>query len=90
MPRKKRNWEIENFGVHNTPEQFYFTFGKFSPFSNNLFKTPSVTINRVLQDETVDKGHKNEGHTFYSYEYICSCINLPSAQSTQKKVCYFF
>tara|TARA_B100001250_G_scaffold107398_1_gene90585 strand:- start:1667 stop:2392 length:726 start_codon:yes stop_codon:yes gene_type:complete len=60
MPRKKRNWEIENLGVHNTPEQFYFTFGKVSLFSNNLFKTPSVTVNRVLQGDTVDKVHKWE------------------------------
>ena len=25
MPRKKKNWELEWFGIHNPPEAFYFT-----------------------------------------------------------------
>ena len=55
MPRKKRNWELENKGIHNLPEQFYYQFGKITLYSNSLFKTPDVTTTRVLQGDVVDK-----------------------------------
>ena len=55
MPRKKKNWELEWFGVHNRPEEFYFTFGKTTLHSDSLFKTPTVTTTRVLMAEVVEK-----------------------------------
>ena len=39
MPRKKVNWELEWFKIHNPPEQFYFEFGRTVLLSNNLFQT---------------------------------------------------
>ena len=53
MPRKKRNWELENRGIHNVPEQFVYQFGNTLLFSNNLFETPSVTTNRTLRGDVV-------------------------------------
>ena len=55
MPRKKRNWELEFGNIHNIPEQFFYQFGKVTLHSENIFKTPSVTTNRVLQTDTVHK-----------------------------------
>ena len=55
MPRKKRNWELEYKGIHNTPEQFYYQFGKTTLYSDSLFKTPDVITTRVLQGDVVDK-----------------------------------
>jgi hypothetical protein len=55
VPRKKRNWELENKGIHNVPEQFVYQFGNTLLFSNNLFETPSVTTNRTLRGDVVDK-----------------------------------
>jgi hypothetical protein len=55
MPRKKRNLEIDNFGVHNTPEQFYFTDKEITLFSNSLFETPKIIKSRVLQVDVVEK-----------------------------------
>ena len=55
MPRKKRNWELEYKGIHNGPEQFVYQFGNTLLFSNNLFETPSVTTNRTLHGDVVDK-----------------------------------
>ena len=55
MPRKKVNWELEWFKIHNPPEQFYFEFGKTVLFSNNLFQTPTVTTNSVLSTKVVEK-----------------------------------
>lgn len=55
MPRKKVNWELEWFKIHNPPEQFYFEFGKTILLSNNLFLTPSITTTRVLLLEVVKK-----------------------------------
>ena len=55
MPRKKVNWELEWFKIHNPPEQFYFEFGKTVLLSNNLFHTPTVTTNRVLSTKVVEK-----------------------------------
>jgi hypothetical protein len=55
MPRKKVNWELEWFKIHNPPEQFYFEFGKTVLFSNNLFHTPTVTTNSVLLTKVVEK-----------------------------------
>ena len=60
MPRKKRNWELEYKGIHNTPENFYYQFGKTTLHSDSLFKTPTVTTNRVLQTDVVDKIFKWE------------------------------
>ena len=37
MPIKKRNWELEYGGIHNTPEQFFYTFGKVTLVSEDLF-----------------------------------------------------
>ena len=55
MPRKKVNWELEWFKIHNPPEQFYFKFGKTVLLSNNLFHTPTVTTNSVLSTKVVEK-----------------------------------
>ena len=55
MPIKKRNWELEYGGIHNTPEQFYYKFGKTTLYSKNIFKTPSITTSRVLQADVVEK-----------------------------------
>ena len=55
MPRKKRNWELEYKGIHNTPEQFYYQFGKTTLYSDSLFKTPDIITTRVLQGDVVDK-----------------------------------
>jgi hypothetical protein len=55
VPRKKRNWELEYTGIHNTPENFYYQFGKTILHSDSLFKTPTVTTNRVLQIDVVDE-----------------------------------
>ena len=55
MPRKKVNWELKWFKIHNPPEQFYFEFGKTVLFSNNLFQTPTVTTNSVLSTKVVEK-----------------------------------
>jgi len=55
VPRKKRNWELEFGNIHNIPEQFFYQFGKVTLHSENIFKTPSVTTNRVLQTDTVHK-----------------------------------
>ena len=55
MPRKKVNWELEWFKIHNPPEQFYFEFGKTVLHSNNLFHTPIVTTNRVLSTKVIEK-----------------------------------
>ncbi len=55
MPHKKRNWELEFGNIHNIPEQFFYQFGKVTLHSENIFKTPSVTTNRVLQTDTVHK-----------------------------------
>ena len=60
MPRKKRNWELENKGIHNPPEQFFYQFGKTTLYSDSLFKTPNVTTTRVLQGDVVDKIFKWE------------------------------
>ena len=60
MPRKKRNWELEYKGIHNTPEQFYYQFGKTTLYSDSLFKTPNVTTTRVLQGDVVAKIFKWE------------------------------
>lgn len=60
MPRKKRNWELENKGIHNSPEQFYYQFSKTTLYSNSLFKTPAVITTRVLQGDVVDKIFKWE------------------------------
>ena len=54
MPRKKKNWELELSGVHNRPEEFYFTFGKTTLYSDSLFKTPTVTTIRVLSAGVVE------------------------------------
>ena len=66
MPRKKRNWELEYKGIHNVPEQFFYQFGKTTLYSDSLFKTPTVTTNRVLQGDVVDKifkWEKNKEHS---------------------------
>ena len=55
MPRKKRNWELEYKGIHNTPEQFYYQFGKTTLYSDSLFKTPDVITTRVLRGDVIDK-----------------------------------
>ena len=55
MPYKKRNWELENKGIHNPPEQFFYQFGKTTLYSNSLFKTPNVITKTLLQREVVDK-----------------------------------
>tara|TARA_Y100000031_G_C8165299_1_gene359034 strand:- start:300 stop:1025 length:726 start_codon:yes stop_codon:yes gene_type:complete len=55
VPHKKRNWELEFGNIHNIPEQFFYQFGKVTLHSENIFKTPSVTTNRVLQTDTVHK-----------------------------------
>ena len=55
MPLKKRNWELENFGIHNPPEQFYFTYEGIVLYSNSLFETPKIIKNRVLQADVVEK-----------------------------------
>ena len=60
MPRKKRNWELEYKGIHNTPEQFYYQFGKTTLYSDSLFKTPDIITTRVLQGDVVDKVFKWE------------------------------
>ena len=60
MPRKKKNWELEYFGIHNPPEDFYFKFGKTTLISQQLFQTPTVTTNRVLQLEVVQKVYEWE------------------------------
>jgi len=60
VPRKKRNWELENKGIHNPPEQFYYQFSKTTLYSDSLFKTPTVITTRVLQGDVVDKIFKWE------------------------------
>ena len=37
MPRKRRNWEIENFGVHNTSKQTYFNFSNSLSFKQSSY-----------------------------------------------------
>ena len=54
MPRKKINWELEWFKIHNPPEQFYFKFSKTTLYSDQLFKTPSVSSNAVLTKKIID------------------------------------
>lgn len=58
MPRKKRNWELEHQNIHNNPEKFFYTFGKVTLVSEDLFQTPKVYTNRVLLVQTVDKVYK--------------------------------
>jgi len=60
MPRKKKNWELEYFGIHNPPESFYFKFGKTTLISQQLFQTPTVTTNRVLHLEVIQKVYEWE------------------------------
>ncbi|MBT3947790.1 MAG: hypothetical protein HN999_00435 [Candidatus Marinimicrobia bacterium] len=55
MPRKKVNWELELFKIHNPPEQFYYKYRKTTLLSNNLFQTPTVITNRVLSAKVVEK-----------------------------------
>jgi|TARA_B100001971_G_C17806889_1_gene342097 hypothetical protein len=55
MPRKKKNWELEYFGIYNPPESFYFKFGKTTLHSKNLFKTPTVITNFHLTVDMVEK-----------------------------------
>jgi len=54
MPRKKVNWELEWFKIHNPPEQFYFEFGKIVLLAYCLFQTPTVTTKRVLSIKVVE------------------------------------
>ena len=58
MPIKKRNWELEHQNIHNNPEKFFYTFGKVTLVSEDLFQTPKVYTNRVLLVQTVDKVYK--------------------------------
>ena len=58
MPYKKRNWELEHQNIHNNPEKFFYTFGKVTLVSEDLFQTPKVYTNRVLLVQTVDKVYK--------------------------------
>ena len=49
MPYKKRNWELEHQNIHNIPEKFFYTFGKVTLISEDLFQTPKVYTSRVLK-----------------------------------------
>ena len=55
MPYKKRNWELEHQNIHNTPEQFFYKYKDITLLSENLFQTPKIIKNRVLQANVVKK-----------------------------------
>ena len=67
MPRKKVNWELEWFKIHNPPEEFYFEFGKTVLRSNNLFHTLISTYaveSKKAKEDTImeDTAHIFEGY----------------------------
>ena len=70
MPRKKVNWELEWFKIHNPAEQFYFKFGKTVLLSNNLFHTPTVTTNSVLST----KGYTFKGYSKGYGGIVCTSV----------------
>ena len=76
MPRKKRNWELENKGIHNPPEQFYYQFSKTTLYSDSLFKTPTVITTRVLQGDVVDKIYKWEKDNNITKTNMTEWVNL--------------
>ena len=55
MPLKKRNLELEFGGIHNIPEQFFYKYKDITLLSENLFQTPKLIKNRVLQADVVKK-----------------------------------
>ena len=55
MPIKKRNWELEYGGIHNTHEQFFYKYKDITLLSENLFQSPGIIKNRVLQADVVKK-----------------------------------
>jgi hypothetical protein len=55
MPFKKKNWELEFGGIHNTPEQFFYRYKDITLLSENLFQTPKIIKNRILQANVVKK-----------------------------------
>ena len=55
MPSKKKNWELEYGNIHNHPEQFYYKYGDITLLSENLFQTPKIIKNKVLQADVVKK-----------------------------------
>ena len=46
---------LEYGGIHNTPEQFFYKYKDISLLSENLFQTPGIIKNRVLQADVVKK-----------------------------------
>ena len=80
MPRKKVNWELEWFKIHNPPEQFYFKFGNTVLISNNLFQTPTVTTNRIIS-QYISKGRTVWGRTGveqapYRFIITLDCVDI--------------
>ena len=51
---------MEYGGIQNTPEQFFYKYKDITLLSENLFQTPGIIKNRVLQADVVITDSKSQ------------------------------